>query len=141
MDFEEGTLPGTDAIPIYFRRYGQGRRALIVPNASWLEADFANLIQDRTVIFYDPRGRGRSGPATDKAQITLEGEMDDLDTVIRHFELDQVVLFGTSYHGGVVANYASRHPAKVLRVIQSSPMSPRRTPHNDQSTARLQARM
>jgi proline iminopeptidase len=61
--------------------------------------------------------------------------------VVRHFELEQVALFGTSYHGAIVANYASRNPATVLRVIQSGPISPRRVPHNEQATARLQARM
>ncbi len=128
-------------VPIYYRRYGQGRRALIVPNASWLEPDFASLIKDRTVIFYDPRGRGRSGPATDKAQVTLAAELEDMDIVVRHGELEQVALFGTSYHGAIVANYASQHPTTVLRVIQSGPISPRRIPHNEQATARLKARM
>ena len=141
MDSQEGNLTGVGGVPIYFCRYGQGRRALIAPNASWLEPDFTGLIQDRTVIFYDPRGRGRSGRVTDPAQVTLEAEIEDIDAVVRHFELEQIVLFGTSYHGGVVANYASQHPDTVLRVIQSGPMSPRRVPHNEQAVARLQARM
>lgn len=35
MDMQEGTLTGVGGVPVYYRRYGQGRRALIVPNA-WM---------------------------------------------------------------------------------------------------------
>ena len=30
-------------------------------------------VQDRTVVFYDPRGRGNSGPVADKTQVTSPG--------------------------------------------------------------------
>ena len=137
---QEGMFAGAGGVPLYFRRFGEGRRALIVPNAAWL-ADLTGLVQGRTAVFYDPRGRGKSGPVSDKAKITLEAEIEDLDSVVRHFELDQVVLFGWSYHGAVVANYASRHPDAVQRVIQSGPMAPRRIPYSDRANATLQSRL
>jgi proline iminopeptidase len=135
----EGNIPAPGA-PIYFRRFGQGSRALVVPNAAWLAADFRDLVQDRSVVFYDPRGRGKSGPVADKAQITLESEIEDLDCVVRHCGLELAVLFGWSYHGAVVANYASRHPETVLRMIQSGPLVPRRASYHDRATATLQSR-
>lgn len=138
---QEGTISGAGNVPIYFRRYGSGSRAVIVPNAAWLEPDLKSLAKDRTVIFYDPRGRGKSGAVQDKTQITLEAEIEDLDTVVRHFELRQVVLFGWSYQGAVVANYASRHAGSVLRLILSGPLAPRRSPYADRANVTLQSRL
>ena len=98
-------------------------------------------MRDRTVVFYDPRGRGNSGPLADKTQVTLATEMEDPDLVRRRCELDQVVLFGWSYHGGVVANYAGRHPDVVLRMVLSGPIAPRRIPYSVQAAAMLQSRL
>ena len=122
---------------MYFRKFGSGRRALLIPNAAWLARDFEGLVQDRTVVFYDPRGRGNSGPMADKTQVTLEAETKDLDLVRRHCDLDQVVLLGWSYHGTVAANYASRHPDIVERVIMSGPLAPS---YAEQATAALHSR-
>ena len=138
---QEGKIAGGGGVPIYFRRYGSGSRAVIVPNAAWLEPDLGNLTSGRSVIFYDPRGRGKSGPVPDKKQITLEAEIEDLESIVRHFELHQVVLFGWSYQSAVVANYASRHGDAVLRVILSGPLAPRRIPYGDQANATVQSRL
>src|ERR1022692_2267382 len=67
--------------------------------------------------------------------------MEDPDLVRRRCELDQVVLFGWSYHGGVVANYAGRHPDVVLRMVLSGPIAPRRIPYSEQAAAMLQSRL
>lgn len=135
---QQGTIQGAGGVPVYFRRFGGGRRALLIPNAAWLGRDFEGLAGDRTVVFYDPRGRGNSGPVADKSQVTLEGETEDLDLVRRHCELDQVVLLGWSYHGAVVANYASRRPDIVERVVLSGPMAPS---YAGQAAAELQSRL
>jgi pimeloyl-ACP methyl ester carboxylesterase len=73
--------------------------------------------------------------------VTLATEMEDPDLVRRRCELDQVVLFGWSYHGGVVANYAGRHPDVVLRMVLSGPIAPRRIPYSEQAAATLQSRL
>jgi pimeloyl-ACP methyl ester carboxylesterase len=67
--------------------------------------------------------------------------MEDPDLVRRRCELDQVVLFGWSYHGGVVANYAGRHPDVVLCMVLSGPIAPRRIPYSEQAAATLQSRL
>jgi pimeloyl-ACP methyl ester carboxylesterase len=77
----------------------------------------------------------------DKTQVTLQAQMEDPELVRRHCERDQVVLFGWSYHGGVVANYASRHPDVVLRMALSGPIAPRRIPYSEQAAATLQSRL
>ena len=53
---QEGTIPGAGGVPVYFRKFDDGRRALPIPNAAWLARDLESLVRDRTVVFYDPRG-------------------------------------------------------------------------------------
>ena len=143
--WHEGNIPGPGGVPIHFRKLGNGRRGLLIPNAAWLARDLESLagdrLEDRTVVFYDPRGRGNSGPMADKTQATLDGELEDLDLVRCHCELDQVVLFGWSLHGGVVANYAIRHPDVVVRMALCGPLAPRRVPYSEQGAATLQSRL
>jgi proline iminopeptidase len=136
-----GKFEGSSGIQVYFRRFGQGRHSLIVPNAVWLQADLEDLTRDLDVIFYDPRGRGQSDPVTDKTTISLDSEIQDLRDVIAHFELDQVDLFGWSYHGGVVTNYASQNPDQVRRMILADPMAPRKNPFGVEASQNLQARL
>jgi proline iminopeptidase len=126
---------------IYYRKFGHSRRGILVPNAAWLANDLQGLVEDRTVVFYDPRGRGNSVPLPDNTPATLEGELEDLDLVRRHCGLDQVTLFGWSYHGGVAAHYAGRHPEVVPRLVLSGPIAPRRVPYSDQAAAALQSRL
>jgi pimeloyl-ACP methyl ester carboxylesterase len=87
--------------------------------------------QERTItgrsgvpVYFRKLGRGDSGPMPDSSQITLEGETEDLDLVLRHCDLERVALFGWSYHAAVAADYASRHPELVERLILSGPMAP-----------------
>jgi proline iminopeptidase len=138
---QEGKFEGSAGIPIYFRRFGQAKRVLIVPNAVWLAADLEEFTRDRNVVFYDSRGRGRSGEVTDKTTISLESEIEDLSDVIRHLELEDVDLLGWSYHAGVIANYSSRNPAKVRRLILAAPMPPRKNPFGDEASRNLQSRL
>src|ERR1039457_6101269 len=67
--------------------------------------------------------------------------MEDPDLVRRRCEMDQVVLFGWSYHGGGVANYAGRHPGVGLRMGLRGPIAPRRLPYSEQAAATLQSRL
>ena len=69
---QEGTIPGAGGVPVHFRKFGNSRRALLIPNAAWLGDDLESLAQDRTVVFYDPRGRGNSGPLPDETPATLD---------------------------------------------------------------------
>jgi pimeloyl-ACP methyl ester carboxylesterase len=136
---QEGFLPARDGGQIYFRRFGQATRALIIPNAVWLAADFEQFARDRSVIFYDPGWRGKSrGP---NAKVTLESELEDLDSVVRHFGLERIELFGWSYHGAVIAHYAARHPELVTKLVQCCPVAPRRKPYYEDALKLVGSRL
>jgi len=135
---QEGTIAGPGGVPVYFRKYGNGHRGVVVPNAAWLARDLEVLTRDRTVVFYDPRGRGESGSLTDKSPVTLAGETEDLDLIRRHCGFDHIAILSWSYHGMVGANYAARNPDIVERLIVSGPMPP---PYADQAAATMQSRL
>src|SRR5207249_5679919 len=98
---------------------------VIIPAASWLSADLGPMVKGRRLIFYDQRGRGPSDPDADDSHIWTDYEVRDLETVRRHFALDQVSIIGWSYMGGLVALYAAEHPEAVTRLILMCPISPR----------------
>ncbi len=80
-----------------------------------------NLAQNHRVIFYDQRGNGLS-PRVDKAQLTLEKNLDDLHAIIQHFSSDEKVkLIGHSWGGMLVAGYLSAHPEKVSQAVIVEP--------------------
>jgi pimeloyl-ACP methyl ester carboxylesterase len=61
-----------------------------------------NVITDRTVIFYDQLGCGRSSRPNDPEAYSLESSMDDLHALLSHWKLKQYHLFGHSF-GGIIA--------------------------------------
>ena len=107
-----------DRVHLHFETRGSGPR-IVIPNGIISLNDFAALAADYTLIAYDPRNRGRSDQTADGA---IGRDVEDLECVRRHFEIDQVNLIGHSYVGLLVALYAMRYPSCVNRVVQIGPM-------------------
>jgi proline iminopeptidase len=119
-------VPMPDDVRLYVRTVGSGSPLLVIPNGMAMYEDFRYLADRRTMVFYDVRNRGRSETVTDTAKLArgIEQDVDDLDTLRRHFEADRIDLLGHSYIGLMVAVYAMRHPAHVNRVAQIGPTAP-----------------
>jgi len=69
------------------------------------------------VVRYDRLGTGLSDRVRPPETLRLDHEVAVLEAVIDHAGGDRVVLFGLSCGGCVSAAYASRHPARVDRVV------------------------
>jgi pimeloyl-ACP methyl ester carboxylesterase len=127
------TAPG---ISIYYERHGTGANVVMVPNRLFMP-EWRQLSRvDRTLILYDMRNRGKSGRVQDTTQITIEGDVQDLEALRRHFRAERVSLVGYSYLGLMVALYATRYPDRVERLVQIGPV-PRQfgTPYPADQTA------
>lgn len=74
-----------------------------------------NLAQSFTIVIYDKHGCGQSD--RDRTQFSLEGELQDLETVVDHVGLDKFILFGMSCAGPVAITYASQNPDKITQMI------------------------
>ncbi len=132
MKSSEGFAFVRPGLHLYYRVLGDETGAggapeapLVVPNANWLGDLLAPLAAQRRLIFYDPRGRGRSSAVTDGKQLSLEADVADLEAIRRFFGLNRFALLGTSYHAALAALYALEEPARVDRLLLVSPITPR----------------
>jgi proline iminopeptidase len=77
---------------------------------------------DRTLIFYDVRNRGSSTAVAEGDQISIQHDVEDVETVRTHFGVQRFTLVGFSYAGLMVAMYAMEHPERIERLIQLGPV-------------------
>jgi proline iminopeptidase len=133
FETDSGYITTDDGIRLFYRSVGTGGTTIIVPVALYLEEALLPLAAaDRRLVFYDPRARGRSD-AGDRARITLDRQIADLDAVRAGLGVDSMVLIGWSGLGMETAVYAMRHPERVIRLLQVAPVAARDEPHNAQA--------
>jgi len=130
------TAPG---VSIYFERIGNGPQVVVVPNRLYMPEMRQLASPDRTLILYDMRNRGNSRRVQDTAQLTILGDLDDLEALRLHVRAEKMSLVGYSYLGLLVALYASEHSQRVERLVQIGPV-PRRfgTPYSADQTAGME---
>jgi proline iminopeptidase len=126
MQDSEAYLSTPDGIRLFYQVIGSGPTRVVFPNGLYLCDDFRRLAEDRTLIFYDVRNRGRSDALGSPESRTggILNDVDDLDVVRRHFGADKIDLIGHSYIGLMVILYALRHGAHANRIVQLSPIEP-----------------
>jgi pimeloyl-ACP methyl ester carboxylesterase len=122
----DGYVTTDTGVRLWFQTVGSGSQVVVVPNGIVLLDDFRVLADRRTLVFYDVRNRGLSDTVTDPAKLArgIHNDVDDLDTVRRHFGLDRLNLIGHSYMGLMAVLYAMKYPAHVDRIVQIAPMPP-----------------
>lgn len=119
----EGEIDG-GAGKLWFRVVGRGPDTVLVPLGTWLEPGLVPLGEKHTVVFYDPRHRGRSHPFTDTTAATFDGDIADLESVRASTGASRVSIIGYDYYGAVAAAYAVANPQRVNRLILLSPIEP-----------------
>lgn len=77
----------------------------------WIKA----LSKGVRLIRYDERGNGLSD--RDITSVTYEDCVRDLEHLVRHLDLKRFVLLGISQGASVAADYATRHPDQVIKII------------------------
>jgi proline iminopeptidase len=136
----EGYVKVEEGLRLYYCTVGDGADTVIVPAAMYLATEFERFAEDRTLIFYDMRNRGRSDAVTDPSKLGMNHDISDLEAIRKHFEIDRISLIGWSYLGAMVALYAMEYPDKVKRLIQVGPIPPRMEPYMNQFQANNSAR-
>jgi proline iminopeptidase len=121
----EGFVMVEEGVELRYKTIGQGPQIVIIPLAIYLEYEFERLIDEsRTLVFYDPRGRGRSSAVTDPSRLGMDFEISDLETLRLHLGEDKIFLIGWSYLGAMVMLYAAQYPSHINRVIQVGAVAP-----------------
>ena len=115
----DGYIATEDGAQLYFREMGSGATTVLVPDAAFLCEHLGWLAERHTVIFYDVRNRGRSQSIEERERLArgIHQDVDDLETVRRHFGLDNPQLIGHSYWGAMVLLHALAH-GHAERIVQ-----------------------
>ena len=138
---ETGMVTVEPGVDLYYNKVGNGPETLVVIMiAESLVDDLAPLAEGRTLIFYNPRGRGKSS-RIDASKVAFENDFRDLEAVRKHFKLEKMALLGWSHYGMMTARYAMRHPERVTRLIQLTPAGPRSEPYLEQGRAEQRSRV
>jgi pimeloyl-ACP methyl ester carboxylesterase len=109
-----------DGVRLFVQRLGNGPTTVLIPNRVYLFDAFKAFADGRTLIFCDPRNRGRSDHISDRSKLErgIHHDVDDLEAVRRHVGIGRVDLIGHSYAGLIVTLYAMKYPDHVGRVVQ-----------------------
>jgi len=119
----EGRVAMDDGVEIYYRIQGRGEPTLVVPVAAFLSEPLFRLTEGRRVVFFDARHRGRSGSGS-LDSVSLDRQIRDLEGLRQALELDSMDLLGWSGPAMEMGAYTIRHPDRVRRLIQVSPVPP-----------------
>lgn len=98
-------------------------------------ATLAELIPDRTVVTYDPRGAGRSERTDGAVESTPDLHADDLHRLIDALGAGPVDIFASS--GGAVNGLAlvARHPEQVRTLVAHEPPAAQVLPDREHALA------
>lgn len=128
----EGYIRTSDGVRLFYKVVGSGSDVLVAVHGgpgnslTSIEPDLAPLAKNRTVIYYDQRGGGRSDLIKDEKKLSINKHIEDLEAVRQFFKLDKMTLLGNSWGGMLIGFYAAAHPDKVERMILHSPGEPTR---------------
>lgn len=124
ISMTEGYVTTDDSVKLYYQKIGNSNSIVIIPNALYLYDDFKYLASDHTIIFYDMRNRGRSDKVSDNQKLSrgILDDVEDLETIRKHFSRGKIKLVGHSYLGLMVFLYSSKYPDNVDRMVQIGPM-------------------
>jgi proline iminopeptidase len=111
---------------LYARVVGRGQPVIVLHGGpdfdqSYLLPELDQLAKSYRLIYYDQRGRGRSAEGVRPEDVTLASDIDDIDKVRQHFQLDTVTLLGHSWGLVLALEYAVRHPEHVSRLVLMNP--------------------
>jgi proline iminopeptidase len=128
---ERSAAPRETRIPVgktslYAREVGQGPPIIVLHGGpdfdhGYLLPDLDRLADAFRLIYYDQRGRGRSAEHVQAEDVTLTSDVDDLDNVRQHFQLESSALLGHSWGAVLALEYALRHPTRVSHMILMNP--------------------
>lgn len=107
---------------IHYEVHGSGPVVMVVPN-SWgfdvagLRGVFGPLEERLTLVYFDPRGMGESGPVVEDADMGLAAVRVDFDALRRYLGLEKVAAIGWSNGAMNLLLVASEYPDAIDSAI------------------------
>jgi proline iminopeptidase len=112
-----------NGVNLYYETYGSGEPVFVVHGGpgmfhDYLEPHFRSLADSNMLVFYDQRGNGRSTlERIDRDTFNVELMIEDLESLRKEFNVDQISLVGHSWGGLLALYYAAKNPNNVRRLI------------------------
>lgn len=125
----EGFLTLNDSTKIFYHIIGNRGDTVLVPMNYWNVGGFKKYLHEKTIIFYDPRGRRQSDPIPGHKSYNITQDLNDLEEVRQLLYVKQVHLVGTSYYGALIARYAMLYPNNVKSLVMVGSLYPSREPY------------
>src|SRR5258708_3305981 len=101
-----------------------GRGPLLVVQApgwgigsTYLRNGLAPVEDQFTLLFYDPRGSGKSTRPTSETQMSTSDMVEDLEQMRRYWGLKSINVLGHSNGGSIALGYAERYPDHLEKLI------------------------
>ena len=115
---------------LYYRAVGQGQPIIVLHGGpdfdhTYLLPDLDRLADSFRLVYYDQRGRGKSDRNVQPDDISMESEIQDLESVRKYFGLESIAILGHSWGAVLALEYAIRHPGRVshLIILNAAPVS------------------
>jgi proline iminopeptidase len=138
----EATLK-TRNVTLRYRIAGNGP-VLLMQSPGWgvgaelYERTMKPLEERFTVVYYDPRGSGKSSRGRPE-ELNVGTFVEDLEALRKHLGLETFALMGHS-HGGLIAlHYAAKHPNRVSHLIPLDAQLIGHMPHCEVTEAHVQS--
>lgn len=110
-----------NGVKLWYEVTGDGQPIVLSGGFGLLENQWDEvrplLARHFKVIDWNYRGAGRSDRAWPGGVYNQDRWVDDLEVVLRHLGLENVVLWGTSTGSPITVRYAARYPKRVKAVI------------------------
>ncbi|MEP7197420.1 MAG: proline iminopeptidase-family hydrolase [Saprospiraceae bacterium] len=126
MKPQEGFIK-VDGGKIWYRIVGEGDKTPILvlhggPDVpSYYLKPLDALSKDRSVIYYDQLGCGKSDKITDTSLMTVHHYVDELGQVVKQLCLTNYYIYGQSWGAMLGTDYYLQHPEGIKALILSSP--------------------
>ncbi len=117
----EGYIPVENAV-LYYREIGEGQPIILLHGGPDFDHNYFLPEMDRLsdsfrLIYYDQRGRGRSGGNVRPEEVSIDSEIEDLEGLREYFHLESAAILGHSWGGLLAMEYALRHADRASHLI------------------------
>ncbi len=128
LEKSEGFIQTNDYVRLHYQILGEGKDTILVIHggtsfgSSYLIPDLTPLAAHHTLLFFDQAGAGYSSIIEDTARYNIQGTIQDIETIRKHFRIQKINLLGHSTGGLICGYYASLYPERTQSMILISPL-------------------
>ena len=139
--YEDGYIPISDGHSLYYEKVGDGSKVILISSGMYYSPIFKKLASpERTLIIYDQRARGKSSSINDSTQLGWKKEVDDIESIRKHFDFKTINIIGWSYSGAIATLYARKFPKSTNKLVLIGPMPIKKVPYWEEFLQTSQSR-